>query len=74
LLGDLKGKFVYNFIDDLVVYSSSFEEHLGHLRKILARLEKAGFTVNQEKLHLAQQKITFLGHLVSGQRIRILPE
>jgi hypothetical protein len=74
LLGDLKGKFVYNFMDDLVVYSSSFEEHLVHLREIFARLEKAGFTLNQEKLHLARQEITFLGHLVSAQGIRILPE
>jgi hypothetical protein len=74
LFGDLKGKFVYNFMDDLVVYSSSFEEHLGHLRQIFARLEKTGITLNQDKLHLAQQEITFLGHLVSARGIRILPE
>jgi hypothetical protein len=61
LFGDLKGKFVYNFMDDLVVYSSSSEEHLAHLRKIFARLEKAGFTLNQEKLHLAQREITIWG-------------
>jgi hypothetical protein len=30
--GDLKGKPVYNFVVHLVVYSSSFEEHLAHLR------------------------------------------
>jgi hypothetical protein len=74
LFGDLKGKFIYNFMDDLVVYSSSFEGHLAHLREIFARLEKAGFTLNQEKLHLAQQEITILGHLVSAQGIRIWPE
>jgi hypothetical protein len=61
-------------MDDLVVYSSSFEKHLAHLKEIFARLEKAGFTLNQEKLHLAQQEITFLGHLVSAQEIRKLPE
>jgi hypothetical protein len=74
LFGDLKGKFVYNFMDDLVLYSSSFKEHLAHLREIFARLEKAGFTLKQEKLHLVQQEITILGHLVSAQGIRILPE
>lgn len=56
LFGDLKQKFVYNFIDDLVVYSSSFTEHLGHPKEIFNRLEKAGFTLNHDKLHLAQQE------------------
>jgi hypothetical protein len=74
LFGDLKGKPVYNFMDHLVVYCSSFDEHLAHLREIFARLEKAGFTLNQEKLYLAQQEITILGHLVSPQGIRIFPE
>jgi hypothetical protein len=40
---------------------------------IFVRLEKAGFTLNQEKLHLAQQEITFLGHLISAPGFRILP-
>jgi hypothetical protein len=74
LFGDLKHKFIYNFMDDLVVYSSSFEEHLQHLKEVFARLERAGFTLNQEKLRLAQLEISFLGHLFSAQGIRILPE
>jgi hypothetical protein len=69
LFGDLKQKFVYNFMDDLVVYSSSFNEHLEHLREIFARLEKAGFTLNR-KLHLAQQEISFLGHVCRPKESR----
>jgi hypothetical protein len=49
LFGDLKQKFVYNFMDDLVVYSRSLTEHLGHLAEVFKRLEKAGFTLNLEK-------------------------
>jgi hypothetical protein len=74
LFGDLKHKFLYNFMDDLVVYSSSYTEHLEHLREIFARLEKAGFTLNRDKLHLAQQEISFLGHSVSAQGIKVLGE
>jgi transposase InsO family protein len=74
LFGDLKHKFVYNFMDDLVVYSTSMEEHLQHLKEVFTRLEKAGFTLNPEKLRLAQEEIPFLGHLVSSHGIRILPE
>jgi hypothetical protein len=74
LFGDLKHKFVYNFLDDLVVYSSSYTEHLEHLKEIFVRLEKAGFTLNHDKLHLAQEEISFLGHSVSAQGIKVLGE
>jgi hypothetical protein len=63
---------VYNFMDDLVVYSSSYKEHLEHLREIFDRLAKTGFTLNRDKLHLAQQEISFLGHSVSAQGIKAL--
>jgi hypothetical protein len=74
LFGDLKNKYVYNFMDDLIVYSSSVQEHLSHLREVLGRLQKAGFTLNREKVHFAQSEIKFLGHSLSGDRIKILPE
>jgi hypothetical protein len=61
-------------MDDLVVYSTSFSEHLNHVREVFARLEKAGFTLNRDKLHLAQREISFLGHSLSAKGIKVLPE
>jgi hypothetical protein len=74
LFGDLKHDYVYNFMDDLLAYSRSMEEHLGHLREVFHRLEKAGFTLNRDKVHLAQSEIKFLGHSLSADGIQILPE
>jgi hypothetical protein len=74
LFEDLKHKYVYNFMDDLVVDSRSREEHMNHLKEVFGRLQKAGFTLNFEKVHLAQKEIKFLGHLVSENGIEILPE
>jgi hypothetical protein len=74
LFGDLKHSYVYNFMDDLVMYSRSMEEHLGHLREVFHRLEKAGFTLNCDKVHLAQSEIKFSGHSLSADGIKILPE
>jgi hypothetical protein len=74
LFGDIKHRFVYNFMDDLVVYSSSLAEHQNHLEEVFKRLEKAGFTLNPEKLRLAQEEISFLGHTVSARGVKILPE
>jgi hypothetical protein len=74
LFSDLKGRFVYNFLDDLVVYSSSKEEHLEHVREVLNRLQAAGFTLNPEKVVLAVSEIKYSGHSLSNQGVRVLPD
>jgi hypothetical protein len=53
LFGDLEHKLVYNFMDGLVVHSGSLDEHFWHLKEVFARMDKAGFTTNRDKLHLA---------------------
>ena len=70
---DVKFKFVFNYLDDLLVYSESFEDHLNHLEEVLTRLRRAGLTVNPEKVSYAQQEISFLGHLVSSRGVCIDP-
>jgi hypothetical protein len=52
------------FIDDIVVYSDSWEEHLRHLEDVSTRLSEAGFTINPDKLQLGQEKVDILGHVV----------
>jgi hypothetical protein len=73
LFGDLKHKSVYNFVDGLVVYSGSFSECLGQLKGVFKSLKMAAFTLNRDKLHLTQWEI-FLGHSVSAQGVKVLPE
>jgi hypothetical protein len=46
-------------MDDLVVYSRSLEKYLEYLGKVFTDLEKAGFTMNREKLLLARKEIPF---------------
>lgn len=71
VLGDFKFKFVYNYLDDVVIYSSSFHEHLEHIGQVLERLRDAGLTVKPSKVTLAQREISFLGHLVSEAGVRV---
>jgi hypothetical protein len=52
LFSDLKGKWVFNYLDDLFVYSPSIEEHVLHLREVLGRLQGAGFTLYSDKITL----------------------
>jgi hypothetical protein len=74
LFADLKGRFVFNFVDDLVVYSPSVEDHHIHVREVLNRLQGAGFTLNPEKVVFGATEIKYLGHLISGRGVKILPE
>jgi hypothetical protein len=49
VLGPEVREYTINYIDDLLIVSSSFEEHLVHLFQVLQRLQDAGMTVNLEK-------------------------
>jgi hypothetical protein len=70
---EIKFDFVYHYLDDLVIYSESYEQHLEHIRVVLDRLRAAGLTVKPE-VTFATQEISFLGHVVSPAGVRIDPE
>ena len=71
---DLKGLYVFNYLDALVVYSSSPEEHALHVREFLSRFQRSGFTLNPDKVVLGASEIKCLWHLLSSRGIKILPE
>jgi hypothetical protein len=53
------------YIDDVVVYSKTFEDHLSHLDKVLEAIENANITLSPKKCHIAYQSLTLLGQKVS---------
>jgi hypothetical protein len=57
--------FCLVYIDDIVVYSQSFEEHIEHLDKVLGAIAKSGITLSPDKCHLFYSSILLLGHKVS---------
>jgi hypothetical protein len=71
---DLKFEYVYHYLDDVVIYSQTFDEHLEHLRVVLDRLREAGLTVKPEKVVFATEEISFLGHIISPAGVKIDPE
>ncbi|QRW10607.1 Retrovirus-related Pol polyprotein from transposon [Ceratobasidium sp. AG-Ba] len=57
--------FALVYIDDIVIYSKTFEEHLLHLDTIFKSIIKAGITLSPKKCHLGYQSLLLLGHKVS---------
>lgn len=75
ILHDVKFKFVYHYLDDIVVYSDDMTQHIEHLREVLSRLKKANLTVNPSKVKFAVREFSFLGHVVtSDHKVKIDPD
>ena len=68
--------FVYClvYLDDTIVYSKAFDEHLSHLEEIFSRLIKAGLKLNPDKCIFAAEEVCYLGYIVSTDGIRPDPD
>jgi hypothetical protein len=74
ILGPEVREFTVNYIDDLLIVSDSFEQHLEHLDKVLSRLQDAKMTINLEKSSFLQEEVRFLGHILSSNGVGTDPE
>lgn len=57
-------KYVSAYIDDFIIYSSSWDQHLEHLQKLLIALHEAGLTANPDKCHIGMRQTKFLRYMV----------
>ncbi|KAG8501097.1 hypothetical protein CXB51_003176 [Gossypium anomalum] len=68
-----RDKFVVVFIDDILIYSKDEAEHAEHLRTILQTLRDTQLYAKFSKSKFWLREVGFLGHIVSGNSIRIDP-
>ena len=71
---DLLGVCVMVYIDDIVIYSKNFEEHLAHLETVFSRLSKFGLQIKAEKCKFAMPEINLLGFVLNKKGIKANPE
>ena len=62
ILGDLP--YCFTYVDDILVFSSSLEEHIDHLRQVLLLCRQHGLTIGLPKCEFAMPEIEFLGHIL----------
>ena len=66
--------FAMGYLDDIIIFSKTEEEHLQHLEEIFIRLRKFGLKMKREKCSFFKKHIQYLGHLVSEDGFEPLPE
>ena len=66
--------FVSVYIDDVLVFSRTFEEHLKHLKLVIQRLRDAGLKLKPSKCHFICQSVKYLGHLITPEGIHPNPD
>jgi hypothetical protein len=66
-------QFALIFFDDILVYSSSFEDLLLHLHAVLQLLERDQWRIKMSKCSFAQQEINYLGHVINSQGVATDP-
>jgi len=60
---------VQKVVDDVAVADKTFPEHVARIREVLDRCRKHGITLNKDKFHFAQEKIHFVGYVLSNEGI-----
>jgi len=74
VLKDLTGTELWTFIDDVIIYSDTAEEHAKRLANVLERSRKANTQLQPRKCVFAKDKVTYLGFELSYRGIEASPE
>lgn len=74
VVGQKYEAFAIPYLDDIIIFSESFEEHLEHLQTILQALRKANLKINTEKSVFCKKELRYLGHVVGQGGIQTDPD
>jgi hypothetical protein len=63
-------KFVVVYLDDITIYSKTFQEHLDHVQQVMNVLKEANLKLNLAKCYFFLNNIKFLGHVIGKDGIK----
>lgn len=74
VLRGLNWQIALIYLDDVLVYSQNFKDHLHHLRLVFDRFCEAGLKLKPSKCHFGQKEVKYLGHVITTEGIQPDPE
>ena len=69
VLSGLQWQTCLVYIDDIIIFSKTFDEHIANLTEVFEYLQAAGLKLKPKKCSLFQTEVNYLGHVVSADRI-----
>ena len=66
--------FAFGYLDDILIYSPDVNTHLKHLELIFQRLPEVDLKLKMEKCSFLKKHIQYLGHIISGEGLKPVPE
>ena len=73
VLADLQWTTCLVYLDDIIVFGQSFQEHLSRLGEVLNKLQTANLKVKPSKCNLFSTKVKYLGHILSADGVMADP-
>ena len=73
-LGDLHLQYCIIYLDDIIVFSKTPEEHIERLRSVFQKLDQAGLHLKPSKCEFFKKRVEYLGHIVSENGIETNPK
>ena len=67
-------EFAFGYLDDILIYSKSMDEHLQHVRILFERMRRADLKLMKRKCNFLKAHVQYLGHYISGQGLEPIPE
>ena len=74
IFGDMNLSELLIYLDDVIVFSSTLEEHLASLERVFSRLRQHGLKLKPSKCNILQKEVKYLGHIVSEEGVATDPE
>ena len=71
ILSSVKWKFCLVYLDDIIIYSPSHQQHLKDLDLVLGLLSRAGATLKLKKCHFFKERVKYLGHVILPGKLQI---
>lgn len=74
VLRGLNGELALVYLDDILVFSVSLQEHLDRLRRVFDRLRAANLKIQVDKTEFLKQELLYLGHIITPEGVRPNPD
>jgi Reverse transcriptase (RNA-dependent DNA polymerase) len=71
MLSSVKWKFCLVYLDDIIIYSSTLQQHLMDLDLVLGLLRRAGATLKLKKCHFFKDNVKYLGHVILPGKLQV---